>query len=34
MVDSKLKVVQIYFDTAIYDVVEKDQKVMNMGLSW
>ena len=26
--DSELKIVQIYFDTATYDVVEKDQKVM------
>ena len=31
IVDSKLKVVQIYFDTATYDVVEKDQKVINIG---
>ena len=28
MEDSKLKVVKIYFDTATYDVVEKDQKVI------
>ena len=30
MVESKLKVMQIYFDTATYDVVEKDQKVINI----
>ena len=34
MEDSKLKVVKIYFDTATYDVVEKDQKVTNIGWSW
>ena len=31
MVESKLEVVQIYFDTATYDVVEKDQKVTCIG---